>query len=261
MPLAGIAVGDGWIDPVNMIPAYPDLMFNIGMCDENEKAKIQTYCDQTVDLISQNKMSDAFKVWDMMLNGDIFPYPNYFHNITGSNDYDNYLNTNAPAAFGFYSQYLNQPAIRQALHVGNTPFGTNASNCEFALVSDFMVSFRPELELLLSATSPGYQILVYSGQLDVIIGAALTERFLPMTQWPGRNAYMASQKAVWRINPSDSEVAGYARQVTQSTGSNFSYVLVRGAGHIVPGDQPARALNMIRRFVENTGYQNLPNPK
>ena len=37
IPLAGIAVGDGWVDPVNMIPAYPDMVFNMGMCDASEK--------------------------------------------------------------------------------------------------------------------------------------------------------------------------------------------------------------------------------
>jgi len=261
VPLAGIAVGDGWVDPVNMIPAYPDLVYNIGMCDQNEKAKIQDYCDRAVGLIQSNNMSEAFNVWDQMLNGDIYPYPNYFHNISGSNDYDNFLNTNAPASFDYYAKYLNQPAVRQALHVGNTPFGTNASNCELALVSDFMVSLRPELELLLSSTTPAYNVLLYSGQLDVIIGAALTERFLPMTQWPGRNAFMASHKSVWRMRPSDVQVAGYARQVFQPGASNFTYVIVKAAGHIVPGDQPARALDMIRRFVDNSVYEHLPDPR
>ena len=51
------------------------------------------------------------KVWDEMLNGDIFKYGNYFHNVTGSNDYDNFLNTNAPDSFGYYAAYVNQVDI------------------------------------------------------------------------------------------------------------------------------------------------------
>lgn len=39
--LAGVAIGDGWIDPVNMIPAYPNLMFNLGLADAKQKAVIQ----------------------------------------------------------------------------------------------------------------------------------------------------------------------------------------------------------------------------
>ena len=57
IPLAGMAIGDGWIDPVNMVPgdhatiisspvdrilaAYPEMVYNFGMCDESEKAVIQ----------------------------------------------------------------------------------------------------------------------------------------------------------------------------------------------------------------------------
>ena len=100
------------------------------------------------------------------------------------------------------------------------------------------------------------KVLIYSGQLDVIIGAALTERFLPGVAWSGQDLYNKVSKAVWRVNPSDTEVAGYARVV-----GNFSQVVVRAAGHIVPGDQPVRALDMITRFVEGRGYEHLPNPK
>ena len=66
---------------------------------------------------------------------------------------------------------------------------------------------------------------------------------------------MQANKAVWRVKPDDTEVAGYARQV-----GNFTFVVVRGAGHIVPGEQPERAFDMIERLVEGKGYDNLPNP-
>ena len=41
---------------------------------------------------------------------------------------------------------------------------------------------------------------------------------------------------------------------------NFSQVVVRAAGHIVPGDQPERAMDMIKRFVEGRRYEHLPDP-
>ena len=108
---------------------------------------------------------------------------------------------------------------------------------------------------MLDSTDPPYKVLIYSGQLDVIIGAALTESFLPGVAWSGQAAYNAANKSVWRVHPKDTEVAGYARTV-----GNFSQVVVRAAGHIVPGDQPERALDMISRFVEGRAYENLPNP-
>merc|ERR1711990_605567 len=96
-------------------------------------------------------MVKAFEIWDEMLNGDIFPYPNYFHNITGSNDYDNFMRTNAPASFEYYANYVNQDHVRDSLHVGTTPFGLNASDCEKHLLADFHGSMKPRLEVLLNA--------------------------------------------------------------------------------------------------------------
>jgi vitellogenic carboxypeptidase-like protein len=231
------------------------MIYNLGLCDENERAKIQDYCDRAVALIKAGQMKAAFDVWDQFLNGDVWPYGNYFHNITGLNDYDNYLNTDAPAEFGFYAPYLNQPDVRGALHVGNASFPSAPGTCEKHLLADFMVSFVDELVTILEATER-YKVLIYSGQLDIIIGAALTERFLPKVAWSGQSAYLAAPKSVWRVNATDTEVAGYARVV-----GNFSQVVVRAAGHIVPADQPRRALDMITRFVQGRGYEHLPNPR
>merc|ERR1712124_120633 len=100
------------------------------------------------------------------------------------------------------------------------------------LLADFMVTFKPEVELLLSKA---YKVLIYSGQLDIIIGAALAERFLPLINWNGATEFAASAKSVWRINSSDPEVAGYV-----NLGGGLIYAIVRGAGHMVPQDQAHR---------------------
>ena len=62
IPLAGIAVGDGWIDPVNMVPGYPDMMFNQGLIDLEQKKVVQNYTDRTEAFIKQNQMLKAFEV-------------------------------------------------------------------------------------------------------------------------------------------------------------------------------------------------------
>ena len=125
--------------------------------------------------------------------------------MTGSNDYDNFLNTNAPASFDYYSKYVNQPSVRKMLHVGSLPFPNNPHECEMNLLADFMVPFMDCLTTILEA---GLPVLLYSGQLDVIIGAATTEAFLPDIVWGGAGAFAAAERAVWRITDSDPDVAG-----------------------------------------------------
>jgi len=75
-----------------------------------------------MDNITDGDMVAAFNAWDKILNGDIWPYANYFHNITGSNDYDNFMNTNAPASFNYYADWCAIPKNKAAIHVGNATF-------------------------------------------------------------------------------------------------------------------------------------------
>ena len=37
VPLAGIAVGDGLVDPLNMVTGYPELVFQFGLADAAQK--------------------------------------------------------------------------------------------------------------------------------------------------------------------------------------------------------------------------------
>jgi carboxypeptidase C (cathepsin A) len=48
LPLAGIAVGDGWVDPRNMLSAYAPMMFNQGMLSESEAAQVRSTCCSSV---------------------------------------------------------------------------------------------------------------------------------------------------------------------------------------------------------------------
>merc|ERR1740123_3022994 len=44
--LQGVAVGDGWVDPVNQVLGYADLVFNMGLASVTEKKVIQNYVDE-----------------------------------------------------------------------------------------------------------------------------------------------------------------------------------------------------------------------
>lgn len=248
--LHGIAVGDGWTDPVRMIPGYPDMLFNQGLISSKEKKIVQEYCDKCVQQIQAGDYFGAFETWDKMLNGDVFPYPNLFFNMTGLKDYDNFYNTEAPSALEYYGPYLSQPNVRRALHVGPRTL-QNGKECEKHLLADFHVSLRDELVALLES---GVNVLYYSGHLDVIIGTALTERFLEQLEWSGAEEYRASERVVWRVDPHDVDVAGWARSAR-----NFHFVTVKNAGHLVPFDQPRASRNMIDHLINRIPYKNQPN--
>jgi vitellogenic carboxypeptidase-like protein len=72
------------MDPVSQFVGYSDLLYNLGFADENERETIvNKYEIPIVELIARGDLVGAFRVFDEFLNGDFFPYPTYFYNITG----------------------------------------------------------------------------------------------------------------------------------------------------------------------------------
>ncbi|RWR99926.1 putative serine carboxypeptidase CPVL-like protein, partial [Dinothrombium tinctorium] len=238
--LKGIAIGDGLCDPETMID-YGDFLYQIGLVDELQRQHFIREQKKVVDHIKSGRYSDAFYTFDALLNGD-FTSPSYFTNASGLTFYFNYLFTNEPKSFSYYTKYLSIANVRKMLHVGNLKFNDGEA-VERHLLNDIMQSVKPWVAVLMN----NYKTLIYSGQLDIIVAAPLTENFLRSVDWKYRNEYLAAKRRIWRVEASDEEVAGYVRKV-----HNFYQVVVRRAGHILPYDQPRTAFHMITRFVDGT---------
>ncbi len=175
------------------------------------------------------------------MNGDLSGHPSYFSNSTGFNYYFNYLLSESPKEFDFYPKFLQLPQTRKSLHVGNLPYN-DGKEVERHLVADVMQSVKPWVQELLEH----YKVMVYSGQLDIIIAWPLTESFLTSLKWSGAGKYLVKDRKKWTV---DGELAGYVKEV-----DNLTQVLVRNAGHMVPYDQPKWALDLIDRFTSGKKF-------
>lgn len=241
----GMAIGDGLCDPELMLGGYGEFLYQTGMIDELQKQYVDQQTDLGVQFIQQQKWVEAFRVFDHLLNGDLDPYPSFFQNATGCTNYFNYLTCQEPEDQEYFSQFVTLPEVRRAIHVGNMTFH-DGSEVEKHLLQDVMKSIKPWLGVLMD----NYRVLMYSGQLDVIVAAPLTERFLPTVNWTGAAEYKKAPRFHWKVQPSDTEVAGYVRQVGE-----FYQVIIRGGGHILPYDQPERSFDMIDRFLSTQGWK------
>lgn len=54
------------------------MIYNQAMCSETEAAEIAGFMTQAADLIKQGDFLGSFNVWDKFLNGDIWPYGNWY---------------------------------------------------------------------------------------------------------------------------------------------------------------------------------------
>uniref|UniRef100_UPI00398EB001 probable serine carboxypeptidase CPVL isoform X2 n=1 Tax=Pristiophorus japonicus TaxID=55135 RepID=UPI00398EB001 len=184
------------------------------------------------------------EVFDTLLNGDTIQYPSFYKNVTGCTNYYNLLQCTEPLDQNYFGNYLSRPEVRSSIHVGNLAFH-DGSEVEKHLLEDIMQSVKPWVAMLMN----NYRVLMYNGQLDIIVAAPLTERFLLTVPWSKAEEFKNAKRNFWFINPSDTEVAGYVRKV-----GDFYQVIIRGGGHILPYDQPERAFDMIDRFISKNGH-------
>jgi len=68
-------------------------------------------------------------------------------------------------------------------------------------------------------------------------------------EWKYSKEFASAKRSIWKVSIDDKEVAGYAKHV-----ADFTQIVLRNAGHIVPFDQPRAAFDMINRFVKSQKF-------
>jgi len=241
--LKGVSIGDGMMDPLTQIPGYSSLLYELGLANDKERDVLLNYENQIVAYINAGRYTDAFSVFDEMMNGDFYPYPTYFTNITGLTNYFNFLDPDYPP--NPFEQYLNNNSTRLSLHVGSCAYWSYNATVESYFISDWMKSYGYLLPNLLD----NYKVLIYNGQNDIILSAPNCENFISTLKWNDADGFASAEKVLWKLSPTDATPVGYARQ-----SNNFTYVVVRDAGHLLPQDQPEPAFDMITHFIDGVPY-------
>ncbi|CAH1640918.1 unnamed protein product [Spodoptera littoralis] len=240
--MKGIAIGNGLSDPEHQL-VYGKYLYQIGLIDSNGAKLFEEYENKTKNFIRQGKWDDAFATFDTLLNGDMIDGKSIFTNLTGFNFYFNFLHTKDYTQFEDFGPMLQKSAVRKMIHVGDLPFH-NGTEVEKHLKQDVMKSVAPWISELLDH----YYVVVYNGQLDIIVAYPLTENYLKNLNFTGAEDYKTAKRYVWKV---DGEVAGYVKQA-----GKLVEILVRNAGHMVPGDQPKWALDLITHFTHEKMFYN-----
>jgi len=246
----GVAIGDGYTDPVNQME-YASLLYQVGLIDMNQKAQMKLMQQGIADLINKKEWLKAFEETNKLIDGDLGTR-SMFTNFTGLQYYFNMVYAVEPKEQTYWQQYLKQDKVREKINVGNRTF-SDGSKVETFMKEDVPKSVANEFVEVLR----NYKVLLYNGQLDIIVAPVCTENFLSKLNWEGKNAYLKAPKQVWKINRNDEEPAGYVKSVVKNNTHQFHYVTVRNAGHILPFDKPREAFDLIKRFIDNKlhGYQ------
>ena len=61
----GIAIGDGWIDPISMLDVG-SFLYQVALIDENQLKHFYEEQNKTVSLIQNNEFLKAFEIYDQL---------------------------------------------------------------------------------------------------------------------------------------------------------------------------------------------------
>ncbi|KAJ8872308.1 hypothetical protein PR048_025912 [Dryococelus australis] len=229
--LKGMAIGDGLVDPVNML-GYSDLVYQWGLIDNSTWKLMQKYEGVAARHIAAGKYKLAVQTVNDYLLGTIGSKASVgaYNLLTDSDAIDNH-----------YAKLFESGSVRSAMHVGKQKYYPSSGTVYDRLVEDIMKSVRPWVEELLDA---GYRVVFYNGQLDIIVAYSLTVNMVENLKFNAAEEYKTVRRNVWRVN---GRVAGYTK-----TAGNMTEVMVRDAGHMVPADQPAVGFHLIYSITRNT---------
>ncbi|CAF5172598.1 unnamed protein product, partial [Rotaria magnacalcarata] len=217
----------------------------IGLIDQPQKAYFDLQTALMRYAIEQERYLDAFRLFDALLNGDLLNTTSYFYNVTGIKNYFNYLLTNAPEEQAYFVPFITRAERRRQIHVGNISYGSQSETVEKMLLNDMMQSMAWKVAAIANAN---YSVMIYNGQLDIIIAVPLTMEWVNQLNWIGTNKLRQAHRIVWKVADNDPEIAGY---IKTANNDRFFLATIRNAGHMVPYDQPRAMLNLLERFLSS----------
>eukprot|EP00603_Paraphysomonas_imperforata_P008471 CAMPEP_0114448742 /NCGR_PEP_ID=MMETSP0103-20121206/20494_1 /TAXON_ID=37642 ORGANISM="Paraphysomonas imperforata, Strain PA2" /NCGR_SAMPLE_ID=MMETSP0103 /ASSEMBLY_ACC=CAM_ASM_000201 /LENGTH=573 /DNA_ID=CAMNT_0001620791 /DNA_START=40 /DNA_END=1761 /DNA_ORIENTATION=+ len=265
--LEGVAIGNGALDFLTMNPSYAEYMYSRGFITRTAKEYFDRKWEGCLDRLlyesGESPITTGLLADCMMLEGVL--------NASGNPNVYNTGTYNLPDDASTV-KFLNDPRIQEMLHVRGSdlpglnfsPESRNAdivdgvfspkkwAMCNFniteAMSHDHPISSVPAIANIMQHI----RVLMYNGALDLSCNHLGATHTLEMTNWNG----MSWSDAERSLMKHKGDVFGQHYQL-----NNLSFLVIRGAGHFVPSDQPSGALDMIKRFLHRASFADIVLPR
>ncbi|KAH9524323.1 hypothetical protein Btru_054149 [Bulinus truncatus] len=231
IPLTGIYLGAPFLDPYSQSRAMAGYFYSSGAISQRQLRDHKRLVDRVfAGLRAQNLTSDE-AVGQLLMD-------NYIVALWA----DNY-NTRSSAPNDQLWYLMNIPEMKALVHAGNVTFAFGDDEFKARYNQDRTQSVKNELSVLLNS----YKVLIYNGDIDAVVTSDMVEAALTTVWWSSRADYLESSREVW----SD----GHTLKGFYTRTGRFCRVVIHGAGHQAPYDQPEVSLDMMNQFI-NSGCIN-----
>ncbi|EKD02059.1 hypothetical protein A1Q2_03611 [Trichosporon asahii var. asahii CBS 8904] len=252
MHLKGLAIGNGWVDPLNQYPAYAEFAYQKGLIKKGtpEGKELDLAVGSCVETMKQYE--DPLKTPVHIDGCESVVMSRVTDPVDGQkmcmNIYDVRLvdtwpecGMNWPPDVSDVQSFLRRPDVVKALHA--TKHEQPYRECNGQVSVRLRNRNSPaSVHLLPSILERGVKIMMFAGAEDLICNHVGVERTIENLVWLGERGWGANTTTLpWSMN---------GTQVGEWTEDrNMTYVKVNGASHMVGFDVPAVTNDMIMRFM------------
>ncbi|XP_030193321.1 retinoid-inducible serine carboxypeptidase isoform X2 [Gadus morhua] len=261
---AGVALGDSWISPVDSVLTWGPYLYSTvtvvqSLLDDYGLLEVTEAAEAVRKAVEEQSFQKATELWsvaesvvDQNTNG-----VNFYNILTKEPDEE--LSSLAKGDFiALLARRHIRPLHRQSLvqlmngeirdKLGliphNVTWGGQAEEVFSSMAGDFM---RPVVALVDQLLAAGVNVSVYNGQLDLIVDTMGQERWVNSLAWEGLPTYKGL-----RWTPLDDPAAPGTTGAFYKRYRNFSFYWILRAGHMIPSDQGAMALQMLKMVTQQS---------
>jgi vitellogenic carboxypeptidase-like protein len=252
----GVAIGDGLTDPYSQTTTQSESAYAFGMINKRQRNQAKLIEAKVLQAIDAGKLKAA-----NFLRGKLF---DYLTNSAGGIPLKNVAQVsghkNAKKRRKMFEKYFSIAKNRAKIHVPNEQLWRSCGPVQQRTYSrkymdnDIMTSALFAVPTLIQ----NMRVLYYEGQFDLRDGPTQVRAWIDRLPWQGRKSFFSSPRTPFyiikrkglyrgrRFKHAIGKLAGTARQY-----QNLTHIVIPGAGHLAPQDQPVSTLEMITRFVNN----------
>ncbi|XP_072043586.1 retinoid-inducible serine carboxypeptidase-like [Amphiura filiformis] len=256
----GFAMGDSWISPVDSTMTWGPYLYATSLLDHKGFVAVNQSATKTKEAFDAGNFTKSTLLWsvteeviDKHTNGV------NFYNILQWNGESpkrrksfafeklSYLDKLfqrhvQPLQSDDLAALMNGP-IKEKLGIpDDVTWGGQSDEVFEALKEDFM---KPVIDIVDDlVTNSDLSVVVYNGQLDLIVDTMGTERWVQKLTWPGLREYNNKTWTPLCVESAPETTAAFVKTL-----DNFSFYWILDAGHMIPSDQGEVALKMMKMVI------------
>ncbi|XP_071502853.1 retinoid-inducible serine carboxypeptidase-like [Diadema antillarum] len=251
----GFAMGDSWISPVDSVMTWAPYLRSTSLLDVNGYAAVQSLAEKTKAAFDQGHYTESTTLWGETEDAIEVNTDNVnFYNILQHNVPDEKMIKTASVferlrhrhldvySNDALSELMNGPIKKKLGIPSSVTWGGQSGEVFEKQSEDFM---KPVIDIVDNLiTNSSLHVIVYNGQLDLIVDTPGTEIWVQKLTWPGLAHF---NKTSWSPEYTTAHPTDTALFVKSY--DNFAFFWILKAGHMVPADAGDAALLMLEMVI------------